>query len=287
MRKSFAGAAVRTKLSGDLQQTAGVGAQFGIAITTGWPTGTNGPFVVVLGRGTVNEEKLLCSTRAGTVVTVQQRGYDGTVARQHLGVNNVTADHVLDAATIDEANLYANTGHLPLTAGSAKALTGHLHMDGNRQKEFGATGFRVQGSTQTIQPNTPTKIQYTTSVWQSNSMWSAADKATVYIVSSITAAAQKGIWMINAHVRFADGLSSQPTLKVLLLNSSNVLVSTMYQYKHPIGYTGPVELNAAFSYMIDPGFRIATEITHNASAGLVVDGAFTYLSGAFLGGVYA
>lgn len=73
---------------------------------TSWPTAANGPFVIAIGRGSAIEEKVLCSARSGSTLTVMDRGYDGTSAQAH--VSGVAVEHVLDAATIDQANRLAN-----------------------------------------------------------------------------------------------------------------------------------------------------------------------------------
>jgi hypothetical protein len=105
-RKGFAGAAVPTTLGAAILSTD---TSFTIASATGWSfTNGGGPFVVVIDRGTAQEEKILCSGIAGTTVTVAAggRGYDGTTAFGHATAATIL--HVLDSITIDEANAHTN-----------------------------------------------------------------------------------------------------------------------------------------------------------------------------------
>lgn len=112
-RKEFQGAAKATTITGAL--TAGSSA-ITISASTGWPTGASFPFVVCINRGRSNEEKVLCSARSSTTLTVTTRGYDGTTAATHAA--GETIEHVIDAVTVDEANERASQPKLKL------ALTG-------------------------------------------------------------------------------------------------------------------------------------------------------------------
>lgn len=100
LRREFLGSVVATTLSSNV----GI---FDSTITvvdgSTFPTGASGnPFVIVISRGTPIEEKMLISSRTGNVLTVKQRGYDGTVASSHTIPTSV--DHVLDALTIQDMN---------------------------------------------------------------------------------------------------------------------------------------------------------------------------------------
>ena len=103
-RKEYKGNAAPTALTGaiDADDTT-------VAITdaTNWPTGgANGKFVIAIGRGTAFEEKMLCTARTGTSITVSSRGHDGTTPQSHAVGQAV--EHVLDAETIDQVNRLAN-----------------------------------------------------------------------------------------------------------------------------------------------------------------------------------
>lgn len=88
---------------------------------TGWPTGTPGPFVIAINRGNANEERILCTDRTGTTITVEAsgRGYDSTTGQTHQAGS--TVEHVLDTHTIDQANRLAN---LLTTVGGLFAFNG-------------------------------------------------------------------------------------------------------------------------------------------------------------------
>lgn len=87
---------------------------------TGWPTGFIGPFYVVIDRGKVSEEKILCVTRTGNILTVWTsgsstgRGADGTSRTAHNA--NAVIEHVFTATDANEANLHVNSPALHITA---------------------------------------------------------------------------------------------------------------------------------------------------------------------------
>lgn len=67
----------------------------------GWPTGLAGrPFMVVLERGTTRMEKIMCSARVGTTLTISQRGADGTTSKTHGAGSAV--EHCFGASTLDD-----------------------------------------------------------------------------------------------------------------------------------------------------------------------------------------
>lgn len=100
LRKEFLGSVVATTLSSNVSNTD---ISFTAVDGSTFPTGSSGnPFVVVLSRGTVNEEKILISSRTGNVFTISQRGYDGTISANHTAPSSV--DHVLDALTMQNMN---------------------------------------------------------------------------------------------------------------------------------------------------------------------------------------
>lgn len=78
-----------------------------------WPTGIGGkPFFVVIDRGKLNEEKILCSARTGNTITVYSdgitngRGSDDTSISAHSV--NAVIEHVFTALDADEANAHVN-----------------------------------------------------------------------------------------------------------------------------------------------------------------------------------
>jgi hypothetical protein len=103
IQKSYVGAAPTRTLS-----TAISAGDTSIVINSGtdWPDGASYPFVIVINRGNATEEKILVTSRSGTTLTVNSRGYDDTTAASH-GVGE-TVEHVLDAQTIAQANRYVN-----------------------------------------------------------------------------------------------------------------------------------------------------------------------------------
>lgn len=104
-RKSFTGGAAPTTVAAPVSTT-----DTSITVATGtgssYPTGSSGPFVIVINRNTATEEKLLITSRTADVLTVETRGYDdGTAFTHSIGE---TIEHILDASTVDQANRYVN-----------------------------------------------------------------------------------------------------------------------------------------------------------------------------------
>lgn len=78
-----------------------------------WPTGIGGrPFFVVVDRGKINEEKILCASRVANVLTVfsdgitNGRGSDDTSISAHT--INAVIEHAFTALDADEANAHVN-----------------------------------------------------------------------------------------------------------------------------------------------------------------------------------
>lgn len=118
-RRDIVGGAVKATLVTGLSDTS-VGS-FTIDVATGWPTGI---FFVVVDRGQPTEEKIKCSARTGTTVTVAVRGADGTSAVAHTPGASVV-EIIATAVDLDEAN-YAVTQTVGkvTTKGDILAATG-------------------------------------------------------------------------------------------------------------------------------------------------------------------
>lgn len=102
-RRSYSGVAPATRITTDL---ASGGTSFVVEDGTGYPTGSAGPFFVLLDRGLPSEEKLLIGSRSGTTFTVAAsgRGQDGTIAAAHSA--QATVEHTVTAVDLDEANAH-------------------------------------------------------------------------------------------------------------------------------------------------------------------------------------
>jgi hypothetical protein len=88
------------------------GTSFTIANDTNWPDGADYDFWVTIDAGTAQEERVLCSSRSGTTVTVATggRGSDGTQESNHaIGATIWPSWSATDA---DEANVHIeSTGY--------------------------------------------------------------------------------------------------------------------------------------------------------------------------------
>lgn len=111
MRRQYAGGAKPTTLASSLGNSP---ANLTISGTdfSNYPTGSVGPFYIVIDRGTVNEEKILCVSRSTNTITVYDdgmtngRGADGTSIVAHS--QGATVEHVFTATDADEANAHVN-----------------------------------------------------------------------------------------------------------------------------------------------------------------------------------
>lgn len=102
-RRSYSGAASAQALNADMTSVATTAT---LTSSTGWPNGSQGPFAVVVDRGTNSEEKMLCSALSGNTLTIQTRGYDGTGAVAHT--SPATVELCLTAVDLDEANAHTS-----------------------------------------------------------------------------------------------------------------------------------------------------------------------------------
>ena len=112
MRREYQGAAQSAYLTVSLGGTTGDLTIYCDDLSN-WPTGVSGrPFYVVIDRNTAAEEKILCASRSGNVITVYNsgavngRGADDTSITAHS--NNAVIEHVFTATDADEANAHVN-----------------------------------------------------------------------------------------------------------------------------------------------------------------------------------
>lgn len=112
MRRSYAGGAKPAVLTAILNGTTG-DLTIECDDLSNYPTGATGPFYVVVDRGKVSEEKILCASRSSNTITVYDtglvtgRGADGTTVASHaIGAE---LEHVFTATDADEANLHVNS----------------------------------------------------------------------------------------------------------------------------------------------------------------------------------
>lgn len=99
-RRTLKGNVIATTLSANINNSTTT-----VAVVNGttFPTGASDmPYVIVVDRATVNEEKMLVSSRTANTLTVSSRGYDGTTAVAHT--SGASVDHVLDAVALQDMN---------------------------------------------------------------------------------------------------------------------------------------------------------------------------------------
>ena len=100
-RRMFGGGAPSTTVPGGIGLTD---TSDTLASGTNWPSGGSGFFYVVADLGNSNEEKILCASTVGNLLTYAAggRGADGTAAAVHLANCTIKVCHV--AQDDDEAN---------------------------------------------------------------------------------------------------------------------------------------------------------------------------------------
>lgn len=98
-RREFLGNVVSTTLSANISNSD---TSISLVDGTSFPSGSTSPFVIIIDRATVNEEKILISSRSANTLTVASRGYDGIAAVSHS--TGATVDHVLDATSLQDMN---------------------------------------------------------------------------------------------------------------------------------------------------------------------------------------
>lgn len=105
-RKQHKGGAGATTLASAITGTGAI--TLTIASATGWPDATY-PFVLVVDRGQITEEKMLCTARTGTSLTISSgnRGFDDSTAQTHAA--GAVVEHCFSAVEADEANLLVYT----------------------------------------------------------------------------------------------------------------------------------------------------------------------------------
>lgn len=103
MLRSYAGGVPEVLLTAPITDLA---TSATVSTVLGMPDGSNGPFAVVIGKATPNEEKVLVSSAGGGTLTFSQRGYDGTAARPHADGEEVRM--VITSIDAAEANAHVN-----------------------------------------------------------------------------------------------------------------------------------------------------------------------------------
>lgn len=105
MKRSYSGGANASSL---LSGTTEITTVLNVAPLVNWPDYTQGPFIITVGRGGVNEEKMLCTEYTASTILVSQRGYDGTSPAAHSA--GETVEHTIAAVDASEPNQHLNTG---------------------------------------------------------------------------------------------------------------------------------------------------------------------------------
>lgn len=151
MLKSFTGGAKPTTLQIGVNEVA-------LSLTgtafAGWPDGSQGPINVTLDRDLPDEEKILVASIAGTVMTVAQRGYDGTVGKAHSA--GCTIEHGWFGIDASQSNTHVN---------SATGVHGLGGADGSlvgATKVQTLTGKSISGDTNTLTNIHPVSLPETT-----------------------------------------------------------------------------------------------------------------------------
>lgn len=190
-RYEHQGGAKATTLSTGISSSS---TSFSIADATGWPTGTSNPFWVVIDRGKAAEEKILCSSRSGTTVTVSSRGEDGTSASDHDP--GASVEHCLTALEIDKFDAVVEDPAANWTQGNAAYAP------------IGAAGVRAFASAaQSIVNGTETALTFDTESFDTGSFH---DNTTDNHRLTLTA----GKWLVVGQVSFSGNATGVRQLRI-------------------------------------------------------------------------
>ena len=149
-----------------------VASSFTILDATNWPDGSTGNFWVTIDPNTASEERVLCSSRSTTTVTVavSGRGKDGTIAIGHA--NSAVVWPSWSAQDADEANAHVSatgsTGSITvhgLTVGSNVVGTTDTQTLTNKTLSGGTVTGTVTASGATLTSLTVTGAVINNSAW--------------------------------------------------------------------------------------------------------------------------
>lgn len=256
-RTEYAGAAPETVLTSSM--TAGspaAGQTFTIESGTGYPTGSVGNFVLAIDRGTASEEKILCSSRSGTTVTVAPdgRGWDGTTAVSHGGgVTTGTVLHVIDAASLtDNQDHIYDTGRDDHTQYLLTSAAPELIRDTMGTALTAGAGI-------TITPSDPSDIITITN--------SAVYPGIATVAAAMGASATVASAQTTTSTSYAD--LSTPGPAVTLDTSTAVLVAVTAELNHN-------SIRHYFSYAVSGATTVSGATNDTAGRRLLFISADTY-----------
>lgn len=163
-----------------------VATSFTIADATNWPDGSTGNFWVTVDPNTASEERILCSSRSSTTVTVASggRGKDGTIAIAHANAAVVWPSW--SAQDADEANAHVSssgsTGSITvhgLAAGSNVVGTTDTQTLTNKTLNGGTvTGASINNSAWNLTLNDQTGTAYTLALGDNGKLVTLDNAAT-------------------------------------------------------------------------------------------------------------
>ena len=225
-RRQFGGGAPSTTVPGGIGLTD---TSDTLASGSNWPSGGSGFFYVVADLGNSNEEKILCASTVGNLLTYATggRGADGTAAAVHLANCTIKVCHV--AQDDDEANHMVNilgnaaVGALFLGGGTAAvpttlAIGANLSVPQSNgttlayqtpSNGYGITGFAAA-------PMVPAVALTKTSSFITNAVNLTANTDTN--VTSISLAA--GTWIITWQASVASNYAGDANVDVFVSTAS-------------------------------------------------------------------
>lgn len=226
-RRMFAGGSIVTTVPLSIGASD---SSFTLAASTNWPDGSSGNFMVVLDFGNSTQEKVLCSSRSGLVVTVAAsgRGDDGTTGVAHSAGTSIQCCH--GAQDDDEANqLVANTlGLASLAKGDIYTVLSAAGPNTLTRVGLGSTGMNlgVGGSALPAYEVVPGRLLATTNVTASHSYSvasttpTALDTTNATISFTVPASGNVDINVSGVGAISEGAASPLTTLALMLLNHS-------------------------------------------------------------------
>lgn len=300
-RRQYVGNAAATTINGAI--TAG-STEIQITSATNWPTGSPGPFVVILDRGLAAEEKILVTSRTGTTLFVGTRGFDSTTAASHD--SGSTIEHGLSAMDIDEVNDHV----FDITNDDHTQYLNNARHDVEARHTFGAAlgtaatpaeiGFGIgsagsganparedhihphnppacrvtDASAQSISDNTETTVDFDTKTFDTDTMHDAAHNSRITFTTA-------GLYIVTAGGFLANNSDYQAAFARIRLNGTTDIATAS---DNGVSDGGGPRLNVTTGvYKFAATNYVELRVFHNNTGNTARDLSSHFLSAAWVG----
>lgn len=248
-RRMFGGGAPGTTVPGGIGLTD---TSSTLASGTNWPSGGSGFFYAVADLGNPNEEKILCASTVGNLLTYATggRGADGTAASVHLPGCTIKVCHV--AQDDDEANHMVNI--------LGNAAVGSLFVGGGTAVVPSTLAVGATGSLLQVVGGTPAWLAVGTAAQflqgGTNPAWGvpagtllATQNYTTTHSYTVVAGTLTALDAINATLSFTVPASGNVDVQVQLSVSVTITVTASNMWAQLLNHSGGAGLGTATEVM--------------------------------------